>query len=112
METVATAARGWVIHRTVQVVAPEEPLKGAPRFIAPILFACKPIGLETSRNHGLGLHRLLVKAGTLAAAWIKTVRADRDKMASIRIRALQVGQPAERLQSGFSHFSIRDRLAA
>jgi len=112
MQTVATAARGRVVNRTVQIIAPEEPLKSAPRFFAPILLTGKPVGLKTGRDHGLRLYRLLVETGTLAAPRIKTVRADRDKMPSLCVRALKTSQPSQGLQSGFGHFRIGHRLAA
>ena len=85
----------------------------------------KPVGLfvpafvsrdamrfEASGYHGLSFHRLLIEAGTLTAAFIKAVGADGNKMASARVGALQIGQPTERLQSGFSHIVIRDPLSA
>ena len=48
---------------------------------------------EASGHHGLSFHRLLIEAGTFAAAFVKTVGTDGHKMAAVRSVALQFGQP-------------------
>ena len=67
---------------------------------------------EAGGHHGLSLHRLLIEAGTHTAALIKTVGADRHKMAAVRLVSLKISQPGERLERGVAHGAARYRLTA
>ena len=112
MQAVSTTACCRIVDRQVQVVATEEPVKGAPRFLVPPLIAGKAMRFEAGRDHGLRLHRLLIEARTLTAALIKTVGTDRHKMTAVRVGSLQIRQPLKRFQSGVGHFIVGYALAA
>src|SRR5512142_2309555 len=112
MQAIAAAAGRWVVDREMQVVAAEEPLEGAASFLVPAFFSGDPLSLQAGRDHRLRLHRLLIEAGPFAALRIKTVGANGDKVPASCIRALQVCQPAERLQSRLGHGRIGYGLAA
>src|SRR5437868_4473578 len=99
MEAVATTARGRVVNGQMQVVAPEEPFERAPRFLAPARVVADAVRLEARRHHGLRFHGLLIKARAFAAARIKTVGADGDKMMAGPVGALDPRQPVERFQA-------------
>lgn len=103
METIAAAAGSGVVHREMQVVAPQKPLEGAAGFLLPVLVSGEMMGFQTGRDHGLRLHRLLVEAGAFSTLLIKMVGADGNEMPASRIRSLQVCQPVERLQSHIGH---------
>ena len=70
------------------------------------------ISLQAGRNHSLRFHGLLVKASTFAAPAKKSVGTDGDKMPELRISALQIRQPTEKLKARLSHQIILQRLAA
>ena len=112
MQAVSTTACCRIVDRQVQVVATEEPVKGAPRFLVPPLITGKAMRREAGRDHGLRLHRLLVKAGTLTAASIKSIGADRYKITAVRFGSLQICQPLKRFQAGVGHFIVGYALAA
>ncbi len=108
MQTVAAPAGGRIVQRQAQIVAPEEPLEGASGFFAPAGVVCAAVGFEAGGDRGLRFNRLLIEAGAFAAALIKAVGADRDKMPFIRVRVLQISQPGEGFQSdvGMALFGI------
>lgn len=106
MQTIAAAACRGVVYREVQVVAPQKPLEGAAGFRVPAFLSGQTVCLQAGRDHGLRLHRLLVKAGPFAALLVKTVGADGDKMPPACIGSLQICQPVERLQSRLDHCRI------
>jgi len=103
MQTIAAAAGSGVVHREMQVVSPQKPLEGAAGFLLPEFVSGEMMCFQTGRDHGLGLHRLLVEAGTFTTLLIKMVGTDGNEMPASCIRPLQVCQPAERLQSYIGH---------
>src|SRR5689334_13201125 len=80
VQTVATTAGRRIVNRTVQIVAPEEPLEDAPRLLAPAIIAGDPLRLQAGGNHRLSLHGLLVEACAGAAAPIKPIGPDGNEM--------------------------------
>ncbi len=73
VQAVAAAAGDGIIDRLMEVVAAVEPFKGAPGLLAPAAVAGGLMGGQAGRDHGLRLHRLLIKARALAAARIEAV---------------------------------------
>ena len=112
MQTIATTARRRVVYRQVQVVPSKKPLEGTAGFLMPDFFPGDPIRFEAGRDHRLCLHGLLIEAGAFAAALIKTIGANGDKMPPVCIGALQVCQPSERLKPHLGHPGIGYGLAA
>ena len=84
MQAVATTAGGRIVNRQMQIIAAEEPFESASGFFAPALVSGDAIRFETRGDHGLGFDRLLIEARALAAAFIKAIGADGNKMASAR----------------------------
>src|ERR1043165_4028375 len=98
MQTVTTSSGHRVINGKIQIVTSKKPFKRSSRFLSPALVSCDAGGLETGGHHGLSFHRLLVESCTFSALMIKAVGADRHKVSSCFVGALQVGEPAERFQ--------------
>src|SRR5690349_2218703 len=107
MQTIPAATGRRVIDRKVQVVPPQEPLKGTAGFLMPSFFSGGSVCFQAGRDHSLGLHGLLIKAGSFAALRIKTIRADGNEMLSFCVGALYFGEPAERLQTHVRHREVR-----
>ncbi len=101
-KTIATSTCGRIVDREIQVVATEEPFKGALGFLAPTSVTGDAIGLKTGRHHCLTFHGLLIEAGAFTALFVEAIGSDRDKMATFA-GPLYVGQPAQRFQPGLDH---------
>ena len=67
LEAVAAAAGAWVVEVLAQVVAAEEPLEGRAGLVQPGGVLGGPVGLQAGRDRRVGLDRLLVELGPLAA---------------------------------------------
>src|SRR5512143_3392182 len=100
MQPVPTTAGRRVVDGEIEIVAPDEPIEGPAGLLVPSFVPRDPIGFKAGGDHRLGLHRLLIEPGALAAAPIKAVRSDGDEMPPAGLRALQIRKPAERLQPG------------
>jgi hypothetical protein len=66
MQAITTAACRRVVHREVQVVAPEKPLEGAAGLCVPPFFPGDPISCKAGRDHPLRFYGLLVETGAFA----------------------------------------------
>ncbi len=111
MQTIATTPSGRVINGKVQVIATQEPLEGASRFIAPTFIAGDAVRLEAGRDHRLCFDWLLIETCTFTALPIKPIRSDRDEMSAFSMCALQIGKPREGFESSLCHCVIRHRFA-
>ena len=96
LEAVAAAAGLGVVEVQPQVVAAQEPLEGEPGLLEPGGVVGGVVGLEAGRDRGMGLDRLLIELGPLAAAAVEAVAADRPEAA--RRRLLLVDQPSQGLE--------------
>ena len=110
VQAIATAARGRIIKREAEIVAAKEPLEGEARFLVPCGVVGGAVGFQAGGDGAVGLDRLLVKLGRLAAPMIEAVGADGPKI-SVR-RFLHRDEPAQRLKPDFKSARIFDPAPA
>src|SRR5947207_3743876 len=97
MQSVTTSSRAGIVERFSEVVSTKEPLETASRRAFPVFVMRESKSLQTGRDGGISLHRLLIETRALAAPLPKPVGADRREMSGFR--SLRFHQPAERLQT-------------
>src|SRR5271154_6865402 len=106
MKPVAAAAGDRIIKRNLEIVVAKEPVESRPGFLAPTTIAGYAVGLQTRRYGAGSLKWLLVETRLITILAIKTLRADRHKVAA-GFRALHFGEPVQRFEARGDHAIIR-----
>src|SRR6266513_1159057 len=108
MQSVTTPSRAGIVERFSEVVSTKEPLETASRRTLPVFVMRESKSLEAGRDGSIGLQRLLIETRAFAAAFPKTVAANRREMS--RLRSLRFHQPAERLQTCLEYLATRSPM--
>src|SRR5438034_3549091 len=98
MQRVVTATGTGVVNWLAEIVPPEKPLERLARFIQPEIVLGAVERLQTGRNGGSGLDRLLIKFRARSALAIKAAGTDGTEVTGFS--CLHLHEPAQTAQAG------------
>src|SRR6478752_1207340 len=105
MQAVPAAAGYGIIKRQLQVIVAEEPVECRPGLAAPATVTRYAVRLQARGNRSGRFEWLLIEARLMTVFRIKTLRADRNKVA-VGIAPLHFQQPLQRFEACGNHAII------